>query len=400
MAIDAKYGLSRRFFLKTLSLGGVVAAAPAMAAQAPSAAPTAQAMPKRVLGKTGVQVPVLALGGMFDTINNQLLLRQALNWGVNYWDTAEMYGNGLSEEGMGRYFGRNPEARKDVFLVTKLQTKEGNLEARLDKCLQRLQTNHVDLFFIHGISSFREMDEAVKGFATRMKQAGKIRYFGFSTHSNMEDCLLAASKADWIDATMISYNFRLMHEPKMGEALAACAKAGVGVVAMKTQGGGPVKSDSQAELDMAGRFLQRGFTDKQAKLKAVWDNPQIASLCSQMPNLTILSANVAAARDQTAMAAADWEVLRRYAQETRQDYCAGCGSLCSREVRVPVNDIMRCLMYLRDYGEEALARQVFGDLPAEVRNSLLTQDFSGAEQVCPRGLPVATLMREAATLLA
>ena len=81
-------------------------------------------MPKRKLGKTGVEVSILNLGGMFDTINNQLLLKQALKWGVTMWDTAESYGNGLSEEGMGRFFARNPEARKEIFLVTKLVPKE------------------------------------------------------------------------------------------------------------------------------------------------------------------------------------------------------------------------------------------------------------------------------------
>ena len=78
------------------------------------------------------------LGGMFDTINNQLLLRQAHAWGVTYWDTAEAYGNGLSEEGFGRYFSRNPGARKDIFLVTKFTHKGGGNDhtARLEGALK------------------------------------------------------------------------------------------------------------------------------------------------------------------------------------------------------------------------------------------------------------------------
>ena len=68
---------------------------------------------------------------------------------------------------------------------------------------------------------------------------------------------------------------------------------------------------------MAERFLKRGFTDKQAKLKIVWENPQIASLCSQMPNLTILMANVAAARDQVKLSREEVESLRQYALETQ-----------------------------------------------------------------------------------
>ena len=59
-----------------------------------------------------LSVRVLGLGGMFDTINNQLMLRQARNWGVTFWDTAEGYGNGSSEEGFGRFFTRNPESQE------------------------------------------------------------------------------------------------------------------------------------------------------------------------------------------------------------------------------------------------------------------------------------------------
>ena len=123
---------------------------------------------------------------------------------------------------------------------------------------------------------------------------------------------------------------------------------------------------------MVERFLKRGFTDKQAKLKVVWENPQIASLCSQMPNLTILSANVAAARDQTKLAREEFDSLRQYALETKADYCAGCGNICQEAVggAVPVNEVMRCLMYHRYYGEPELARQTFAGLPEEVRQRL------------------------------
>ena len=151
-----------------------------------------------------------------------------------------------------------------------------------------------------------------------------------------------------------------MNTPKMQEAVNACAKAGIGLVAMKSQAGRPgtPKIASEAKLEMVDRFLKRGFTDKQAKLKVVWENPQIASICSQMPNLTILSANVAAALDQTKLAREEFDSLRRYALETKADYCAGCGKICQEAVggAVPVNEVMRCLMYHRYYGEPELAQ--------------------------------------------
>jgi uncharacterized protein len=203
---------------------------------------------------------------------------------------------------------------------------------------------------------------------------------------------------------MFTYNFRVMQDPQLKTALDACEKAGIGLVAMKSQAGGPgpKKIDSEAKLDMAERFLKRGFTDKQAKLKVVWENPQIASLCSQMPNLTILSANVAAARDQAKLAREEFDSLRRYALETQADYCAGCGHLCQAAVggAVPVNEVMRSLMYHRYYGEPELARETFAGLPEAVRQRLTVVDYSLAEQACPQKLAIAQLMRQAMEMLA
>ena len=403
-------GVTRRDFVKTVGLAGIAVAGAgvpgAMAApEPPAAAAPAGATPKRKLGKTGVEVSILNLGGMFDTINNQLLLKQAMKWGVTYWDTAESYGNGLSEEGFGRFFGRNPEARKEIFLVTKVhQPKGGDLTERLDKSLKRLQTDHVDLFFIHAITSIGEMKPAYKDWAAEMKKAGKIKFFGFSTHTNMADCLSGAAKLDWIDAAMFTYNFQVIADPKLKEALNACEKAGIGLVAMKSMGGGPgaPKGAGKAKLEMADRFLKRGFTDKQAKLKMIWENPQIASLCSQMPNLTILMSNVAAARDQVKLTRGEIESLRQYALETRTDYCAGCGSICQAAVGglVPVNEVMRALMYHRYYGEPELARETFAGLPEEIRRRLTEVDYSRAEEVCPHRLAIAQLMHQAAEMLA
>jgi uncharacterized protein len=401
-------GVTRREFVKTVGLTGLVVAGAGVPGalaipEKPAAETKASAMPKRRLGKTGVEVSILNLGGMFDTINNQLLLRQALKWGVTFWDTAESYSNSLSEAGYGRYFTRNPGSRQEVFLTTKIVPQGGNLTQRLDKCLQRLKTDYVDLFYIHSLKGIDEMTP-FKDWGAEMKKAGKIKYFGFSTHTNMADCLLGAAKLDWIDAVMMVYNFRLVNDPKMQEAVDACAKAGIGLVAMKTMGSGPgtPKTSSKAALKLADRFLERGFSTKQAKLKVVWENPHIASICSQMPNLTILSANVAAARDRTKLSREDFDNLHQYAQETRADYCAGCGNICQQATggAVPVNEVMRCLMYHRDYGEWELARETFATLSAEVRQRLVDVDYTQAERLCPQGLAIGKLMRQAQETLA
>jgi len=340
---------------------------------------------------------------MFDILNNRLMLAKALEWGIDYWDTAEGYGGGRSEEGIGRWFARNPDTRKQVFLVTKLSLRRGtDFTPRFEECLKRLHTDYIDLLFVHGISGINKMDPGLESWSQAMKKAGKLRLFGFSTHSNMEDCLEGAARLPWIDGIMFTYNYRLMHEPRMKAAVEACYRAGIGLTAMKTQGGGPVKSDSESEIEMAGRFMQKGFTDHQAKLMAVWEDKRIASICSQMPNLTIMATNAAAAVDQTRLSQSDRTLLAQYAKETCSDYCAGCGRLCSEGlgINVPINDVMRCLMYARSYQDLTLARATFEALPAQTRTLLAQLDFNEAERTCPRNLPIGRMMKEAKDLLA
>jgi aryl-alcohol dehydrogenase-like predicted oxidoreductase len=382
-------GVSRRDFLKTLgggalAVGGLAAGSGlALAAGAPPGP-----MPRRRLGRTGVSVSALCLGGMFDTLNNQPLLRQAFNWGVTYWDTAEGYGNGMSEEGFGRFFARNPDKRKDIFLVTKHQPRGGDHTARLEKSLKRLNTGHVDLFFVHSLTASAEMTPELAEWGAQMKKAGKIRFFGFSTHTNMEECLLGAAKLGFVDAVMFTYNYRVLQNPRMQEAVAACTKAGVGLVAMKTMGMGPDSKPSAADATL--------------RLRAVWQNPDIASICSQMPSVSVLAANAAVAREAAPLTRAERSQLRQVALETGRGYCAGCAHVClaALDGQVPVNEVMRSLMYWRDYGEPDLAKSAFAALPAEVRQRLARLDYAKAEAACPQRLAIAELVRAAAGVLA
>jgi predicted aldo/keto reductase-like oxidoreductase len=213
---------------------------------------------------------------------------------------------------------------------------------------------------------------------------------------------LDASQLGWIDGIMMTYNYRLMHTDRMRAAVDACSKAGIGLTAMKTQGGGAVKTNSDTELILAGRFLKKGFTDGQAKLKAIWENPQIANICSEIPNLTLLMSNAAAALNTTKLSAVDMRLLKQYADETCSDYCAGCTHVCESTLAdsIPIGDIMRYLMYSRSYGDHERAVAGYRRLPAGIRQKLSTTDYSTAEKRCPQKMAISTLMREAARKLA
>jgi predicted aldo/keto reductase-like oxidoreductase len=218
----------------------------------------------------------------------------------------------------------------------------------------------------------------------------------------MERTLETAAKLGWIDGIMLKYDYRLMQTDAMRSAMDACAKAGIGLTAMKTQGGGPIKTETDADLKLGGHFVKRGFSEHQARLKAVWENPQIAAICSQMPNITVLAANVAAALDKTRLTAADHSALREYAAATCSHYCDGCAHLCEGALRqrVPVADVMRSLMYHHTYGDMRLAKETFAGLPAGTRDRIAMLDFSSAERACPNRLPIGQLMKQAGELLA
>jgi predicted aldo/keto reductase-like oxidoreductase len=403
---EKKTRFSRREFLKAtgaVGIGSLINAAPTMEKMAQAADSGNAVVPTRPFGKTGVNVSILSLGGMFDIPNNQLLMKQALKWGVTYWDTADCYGYGRSEKGIGKFFAKYPETREKIFLVTKSDDRDPDGMTRLlNRSLERLNTDYIDLYFVHGIRGIEELNNETKAWAKKAKAAAKIRFFGFSTHSNMEECMLEAAKRDWIDGIMMTYNYRLMHSNKMKEAVAACSGAGIGLTAMKTQGGGSVGTSTETELKLAGRFLQKGFNDKQAKLKAVWENSKIASICSQMPTITILTSNVAAALDKTSLSAGDLQLLNNYAQETASSYCAGCSDICESALaeEVPVADVMRYLMYYESYGERDRARASYAKLSPQIRERLENLDLSAADKSCPQGLAIAKLMKKATRILA
>jgi predicted aldo/keto reductase-like oxidoreductase len=399
---------SRRNFLKTVGAAGVgsmispLISSSNASSNALRLATNLKTVPTRPFGKTGVNVSILSLGGSVDFQNSLLLLKQAVRWGITYWDTAHSYGGGSSEKGIGKYFGKYPEDRNKIFLVTKSWAwtlKE--MTRQLNQSLERMKTDYIDLFFVHGINHIDDIDDETKRWTERAKSEGKIRFFGFSTHSNMAECLLDASRIGWIDGIMMTYNYRLMHTDRMRAAVDACAKAGIGLTAMKTQGGGAVKTNSDTEIELAGRFLKKGFTDGQAKLKAIWENPQIASICSEIPNLTLLMSNTAAAMNNTKLSAVDMKLLKQYADETCSDYCAGCTHVCESTLAdpIPIGDIMRYLMYSRSYGDHERAVAAYRKLPAGIPQKLSTTDFSTAEKRCPQKMAISTLMREAARKL-
>ena len=398
---------SRRDFIRKVCAAGAaltLGARGRVSAEDGSKNEAAVQVPTRPFGVSGVEVPILSLGGVLGT-SEMIVFRRAFQLGVRYWDTADSYRWGNNEKAIGKYFQRFPEDRKRVFLVTKSGSSDAKgLSEDLAGSLERMNTDYVDMYLLHAVSNARrELTPAIRAWAEKAKREGKIRLFGFSAHKNMEEGMQAAAGLGWIDGLMVSYNYRLMEKDRMKRAVDACAKAGIGLTAMKTQAAfsahfyASIGSETDEGMNMTERLMEKGITAEQARLKAVWENPHIASICSAMPNMTILQANAEAAMSTRRLSLGDRRRLSMYAQKTAAGYCAGCAELCEPAVegRAPICDIMRCAMYQNGYGDRERAARLFRSLPPDVKKKIGSTDFSKAEKACPQGIRIARVLQEA-----
>jgi predicted aldo/keto reductase-like oxidoreductase len=404
-----KGNFSRREFIKTaggVGLGSALISLSSLTHAHGSSStrlPENMVVPMRTFGKTGVNVSILSLGGVLG-IHDQLIFRQAFKMGITYWDTADSYGGGKNERAIGKYFAKFPNDRNKVFLVTKTDTSDPQkLTERLNTSLHRMNTSYIDMYLIHHISDAKnELTNEVKAWAETAKAKGKIRFFGFSAHKNMENSMLSAAKLGWIDGIMMSYNYRLMVKDEMKRAVDACVKAGIGLTAMKTQAAflanfyASIGSKTDAALKMTENFLKKGYTAEQANLKVVWENQNIASICSAMPNITILQANVAAALNKNNLSEADKQRLEQYADQTAPCYCAGCAKICesSIDIDVPISDVLRYCMYNHSYGDRNRALTLFNALPEDIKLNILKADYSKAEKHCPQKIQIGKVLKK------
>jgi len=401
-------GMDRRLFLKTTGIGGVsLAISSGLAGNAPASetakdAP-AKTVPTRKLGKSGIPVSILSLGGI-DWTTQQNLLRMGFSMGATLWDTSDRYENGKSEIGIGQYFSKYPEDRKKVFICTKASEKAEakQVSDAIDTSLKNMNTDYLDLFLLTEIKNgLGNLPSGLKEMVEKKKKEGKIKLFGFSSHLANDKIVADSIALGWVDALMITYNYILMQKDEVKKQIDACAKAGIGLIAIKTQGKGPDMAETPQALEATKHFMEKGYTLEQAKLKAVWNDERIASICSNINSVTILKDNVAAATDNIKLSYHDLGMFKMLADSECGQYCQGCGkclTVMGDASRIP--DVMRYMMYFTGYHETDRARRLFRELPGPVRNTLASTDYSKAEAVCPHGLRIGSIMRKASGLLA
>jgi len=352
-------------------------------------------IPKRVLGKTGVEVSMLNLG-TWKSVGLDRILRLAWSRGLRYIDTAASYG---SEPAIGRWMKENPGIRKDLFLVTKEHPHTPKeLIAKLDDRLKALQTDYVDLIFIHAMGDgdinkeiewprspeFKETAEAIR-------KSGKAKFVGFSCHHPRQaEILENAAKGGFVDAIMVRNNPWLAQEAPMSKALDACHKAGIGLISMKQIAGNLNIAEIAARLP---DLKEKGLSPYQGLLHAIWTDERFASVCVSMRNTDQLRENTDAARTYKPMTKAEIDRLRDACLAAGPTFCATCDGSCSHAAgtQAELGTLTRLLTYHDHHGYRSEARRQYADLAPELRD-WSGADLEAAREACPNKLDFAALL--------
>jgi aryl-alcohol dehydrogenase-like predicted oxidoreductase len=257
---------NRREFLERMTLG-VAGAGAAVSASALAARPVAAAkgdMPYRTLGRSGEKVSLLGLGGAHiayqDDENESIrIVRTAIDNGVNFMDNCWDYSGGNAEIRMGKAL--RDGYRKKVFLMTKIDGQVKDVAARqIDESLRRLQTDTIDLLQFHEVIRPGDPDRifgpggSIEA-ARDAKQAGKIRYIGFTGHKDPDIHLKMLNTAFQhgftFDSAQMPLNVMDMHFKSFAKnVVPVLVEHGIAVLGMKSMGFGHIlKSNTVTPIE-------------------------------------------------------------------------------------------------------------------------------------------------------
>ncbi|MDX9946940.1 MAG: aldo/keto reductase [Bacteroidales bacterium] len=311
-------------------------------------------LPVRTLGRTGIRTPLISFGtsGALDTG----FIRSAYESGVKMFFSATYYGEGNNEKIVGEGLRGLP---RDSFVVGTavppdgMDTRTGRFTGTFDAdayvrkaegSLMRFGLDYVDFFlFPYAGKKDTVLNAGVLKALAQLKKQGKTRFVGIASHSDTEEALKAAAESGVYDVAMISYNYKIKEIESLNSAIAVAAKAGMGIVAMKSTAG--------VFRDKSGPQL-----NSDAILKWALQNENISSIVSGMTSLEQLQKNLAMLRNlkMTEQELKDL-ALASFDSETGL-YCQQCGLClpqCPHNYDIPA--IMRSYMYAYGYKNTAQA---------------------------------------------
>ena len=367
-------------------------------------------------------------GSGFDYDKAERELVRAVELGVNYFDTAYVYGG--SEELLGEVLHRN-NLRDQVRIATKLpqylvksasaiwQRRE-NPDARLpqylvksasaidrifDEELRRLQTDHIDYYLMHMITDVAQWENlkrlGIEDWIARKKASGQIGQIGFSFHGSSDAFVEVLGAYDW-DFCQIQYNYLDEHTQAGRRGLLAAAERGIPVIIMEPLRGGKLV-DLMPE---AGKRLvaanPRGWTAAELAFRWLWDQPEVTCVLSGMNSVEMLEENCRVASEVRVGEFTDED--RKLVAGVRDAInarvkvgCTGCGYCmpCPRGVDIPA--LFRCYNEMYTEGKNEGRREYWQTVSLRKERAFARQcvGCGKCESHCPQGIAIRELIKVA-----
>ena len=349
------------------------------------------------LGRTDWRVSDTVLGaGRLRGEDDVKIVKEAFERGVNYIDTAPDYSTAGSEQVVGAAMREIP--RDQMFLATKFCTPLGHLPAGtsverykevIHDSLRRLGTDYVDLIHIHSCDELdRLMDPNVHEAFDRLKQEGKARFLGVSTHTpRLVQVANQAIDSGRFDVMMLAYHHGIW--PELAQIIArARAEQDMGIVAMKTLKG--ARHRNLADFHEASSYAQ-------AALKWVHSDPNVS--CAVISFFEMQHVDEYLHASGQTLTSEDLAILEGYDRRIAGSYCAPHCGVClgSCPEGVPIHDVLRHRMYFEDYRSEKEAMELYSKL--EVNASVCAGCSAPCLGSCPLGIRIPERTREAHELL-
>lgn len=330
-------------------------------------------MEYRILGKTGLRVSRLGLGGIpiqrIDAEGTKTLVHEMAEMGVNYIDTARGYT--VSEE----YLGYALEGIRDQFvLATKsMAATKANMAADIEKSLHNLRTDYIDLYQFHN-PSMAALDEIIApgGALEAMleaKQAGKIGHIGATAHS--VEVFARLLELPWVETIMFPYN---IVENQAQTLIDRCAEKNIGFICMKPLAGGAIEDGLLA-------------------LRYIAANPNVTEIIPGMADLRELTQNAQAISDTSPLTGEEEAAMQRIRDSLGTQFCRRCNYCAPCAVGISIPSAFLFEGYLSRYGLESWAR---GRYQAMAHTASECIACGQCETRCPYHLPIRDMMKRTA----
>jgi predicted aldo/keto reductase-like oxidoreductase len=361
-----------------------------------------------ILGFGCMRLPVFE-NRQIDEPKALAMIRYAIDHGVNYIDTAYPYHDGQSEPVVGRALGDG--YREKVQLATKLPswliTKREDMDKYLDEQLERLATDYIDFYLIHGLNQATWETMARLGVLEFLDDAvadGRIRYPAFSFHDSLPLFKEIVDAYDWTFA-QIQYNFMDEKYQAGTKGLKYAAKRGIGIVVMEPLRGGLLAKDAPGIPEiLKSAPVQR--TPAEWGLRWVWNHPEVTVVLSGMSAMEQVVQNIAYAEQglPDSLSKKELAIVGRVRDEFNSRikiHCTGCRYCmpCKNGVDIPGCFEFYNQAHIYDAKDQAggiyswALSGIFGGIPGFASCCLSCGE---CEEKCPQGLPIQKHLKDVA----